>query len=344
MLEKSLASRVDAAVEEILKAPGALAPAGARDVRPLAVLAASLAGLPRERFRKRLKASLASPKGARPSVTRAAAALPASAREGFHSLTPYLTVPRPADFSAFLQQAFGAVEHFRSPGSAGGMHIELSIRDSMLMVGGFADRRPDQESPCALHLYVEDADAVYERALAAGATSLHAPVDQFYGDREAAVSDGFGNQWFIATHKAGDTFVRPGRRAITPSLLPVGAGACLDYLKRAFGAEELESHAPGGIVRYAAARIGDSVVELGEAHGQWQPMPSALYLYVSDADALYTSALAAGGTSLLPPTDQDYGDRNAWVKDPFGHTWYIATPSLRAARPARLRRRRGGSP
>ena len=197
-------------------------------------------------------------------------------REGFHTLTPYLTVPRPGDFSAFLQRAFGAAEHFRSPGSAGGMHIELSIRDSMLMVGGFADRRPDQESPCALHLYVENADAVYERALAAGATSLSEPVDQFYGDREAAVSDEFGNQWFIATHRAGASFVRPGRRAITPSLFPVGAGACLDYLKRAFGAEELESHAtPDGIVKYAAARIGDSAVELGEAHGQWQPMPSS---------------------------------------------------------------------
>src|SRR5262249_9688026 len=200
--EKSLASRLDTAVDEILKAPGAAAPAGGRDLRPLALLAAGLAGLPREKFRKGLKASLGKPVRS-VSTARAAAALPGAVRKGFHTMTPYLTVPRPGDFSAFLQQAFGAVEHFRSSGSAGGMHIALAIHDSTLMVGGFAERRPDQESPCALHLYVEDADAVYGQALAAGATSLAAPADRFYGDREAAVSDGFGNQWFIATHKAG---------------------------------------------------------------------------------------------------------------------------------------------
>jgi PhnB protein len=327
MVKSSLAARLDAVVEDVLKATGAAPAAGDRELRALARLAQSLVGLPRERFRRRLKASLGKPGRPALSRKRAAAALPSAVREGFHTVTPYLVVPRPGDFSEFLQRAFGAVEHFRAPGSAGGMHIELSLGDSMIMAGGFADRRPDQEAPCALHLYVEDADEVYGRALAAGATSLHAPVDQFYGDREAAVADGFGNQWFIATHKTGASYARPGRRAITPSLFAVGAGACLDYLKRAFGAEELESHAtPDGVVRYAAARIGDSVVELGEAHGQWQPMPSALYLYVSDADALYASALAAGGTSLLPPTDQGYGDRNAWVKDPFGHTWYLSTP------------------
>jgi PhnB protein len=327
MPETSLASRLDTAVEEILKAPGAAALAGGRDLRPLAVLAAGLAGLPRERFRKRLKTSLAKPRRAGLPPSRAAVALPPSAREGFHTVTPYLTVPRPGDFSAFLQQAFGAVEHFRHSGSAGGVHIELAIRDSMLMVGGFAERRPEHDAPCALHLYVEDADAVYERALAAGATSLSAPADRFYGDREAAVADGFGNQWFIATHKAGSSFARPGRRAITPSLFPVDGRACLEWLERAFGAEVLESHGtPDGIVRYAAARIGDSVLELGQAHGQWQPLASALYLYVSDADALHASALAAGAASLKPPTDQDYGDRTAWVKDPFGHTWYISTP------------------
>jgi PhnB protein len=265
------------------------------------------------------------------SATRAAAALPPTVRKGFHTVTPYLTVPRPADFSAFLQQAFGAVEHFRSRGSAGGMHIELAIRESMLMVGGFADRRPEHDAPCALHFYVENSDAVYERALAAGATSLSAPADRFYGDREAAVADGFGNQWFISTHTAGETFVRPGLRALTPSLFPVGASECLDFLERAFGAETRDRHAsPDGVIRHAIVRIGDSVVELGEAHGQAQPLPSAFYLYVSDADALYASALAAGATSLKPPTDQDYGDRNAWVKDPFGHTWYISTPTKTA--------------
>jgi uncharacterized glyoxalase superfamily protein PhnB len=68
------------------------------------------------------------------------------------------------------------------------------------------------------------------------------------------------------------------------------------------------------------------VIELGEARYPTQPLPTAIYLYVNDVDAMYERALAAGGTSLLVPTDQPYGDRNAWVQDPFDNVWYIAAP------------------
>jgi len=100
----------------------------------------------------------------------------------------------------------------------------------------------------------------------------------------------------------------------------------IDFLKRAFGAEERAKYAsPEGLVQHAEVRVGDSVVEMGEAHGPYQPMPSTFYLYVPDVDAIYERALRAGATSLNAPADQPYGDRNGGVKDPFGNTWYIAT-------------------
>jgi uncharacterized glyoxalase superfamily protein PhnB len=64
---------------------------------------------------------------------------------------------------------------------------------------------------------------------------------------------------------------------------------------------------------------------LGEPGPQWSPMPSTLYLYVEDADAVYQAALDAGAESLMPPTDMFYGDRHGGVKDPSGNIWWIAT-------------------
>ncbi|HXY04342.1 MAG TPA: VOC family protein, partial [Terriglobales bacterium] len=79
-----------------------------------------------------------------------------------------------------------------------------------------------------------------------------------------------------------------------------------------------------GVVHHAEIRVGSSVLEMGEAHGRYQPTASVLYLYLPDVDAAYKRALEAGATSILEPADQPYGDRNAGVKDPFGNTWYIA--------------------
>ena len=83
------------------------------------------------------------------------------------------------------------------------------------------------------------------------------------------------------------------------------------------------------MILHAKVQIGDSVIELGEARYPEQPLPTAIYLYVDDVDAIYEQALQAGGTSMLPPTDQAYGDRNAWVKDPFDNVWYVAAPIKR---------------
>ncbi len=120
-----------------------------------------------------------------------------STREGFHTITPYLMVENAERFLDFLKEAFGATELSRSTGSAGGLHAEVKIGDSMLMIGGAWEGKA---FPAAIYLYVQDVDAVYQRALKAGATSMSAPTDHSYGDRGADVRDAFGNTWFIGTH------------------------------------------------------------------------------------------------------------------------------------------------
>jgi PhnB protein len=117
----------------------------------------------------------------------------------YHSVTPYLMAPGTSRLIEFLKEAFGAIEGERltHPGGAV-MHAELRIGDSMLMLtDGGGEWKP---MPTNLYLYVNDADATYRRALAAGATSVMEPVTQFYGDRHGGVKDPSGNIWWIATH------------------------------------------------------------------------------------------------------------------------------------------------
>ena len=117
-----------------------------------------------------------------------------------------------------------------------------------------------------------------------------------------------------------------GFHTVTPYLTVKGVARLIDFLKEAFGAEELERHSmPDGSVMHAQVRIGDSPVMMGEAGGPWQPMPGALYLYVPDIDATYRRAMEAGGESLREPTTEFYGDRCGGVKDPSGNFWWLAT-------------------
>jgi uncharacterized glyoxalase superfamily protein PhnB len=177
----------------------------------------------------------------------------------------------------------------------------------------------------AFHVYVEDVDAVYQRALDAGASSIGSPVDQPYGERGGSVKDSAGNYWYIATSK-GDRYIPEGLHTVTPYLHPLRAEPLINFLKRAFGADELEKYAsPDGVVHHAKIRIGDSTLEMGEAHGPYQPMPSMLFLYVPNVDAMYMRAMNAGAISTSEPADQPYGARTAAVKDVFGNQWHIAT-------------------
>ena len=119
--------------------------------------------------------------------------------EGHHSVTPYLVVQGAGKLIDFMKAAFDAQEVSRMSmpdGSIG--HAEMRIGDSMVMLGEARDQW--KAMPTSLYLYLEGVDAVYARALAAGATVVSEPKDQFYGDRSGAVLDMCGNFWWMATH------------------------------------------------------------------------------------------------------------------------------------------------
>lgn len=120
--------------------------------------------------------------------------------EGYHTVTPYLIVQAADQLIDFVKQAFGAIERFRGIGSAGGIHCEVIIGDSIVMIGG-GGAWHGEPSPATLYLYVNDVDAIYKRAIQVGAISISEPADQSFGDRIAGVKDAFGNVWYIATHE-----------------------------------------------------------------------------------------------------------------------------------------------
>ena len=132
--------------------------------------------------------------------------------EGYHTVVPYLVVSGVAKLIDFAKQAFGATEVYVSKLPDGSvMHAEIKIGDSIVMMGDGA--RAGKNFPGMLHLYMEDVDAVYQRAIQAGAKSLREPADQPYGDRSGGVEDAFGNQWWIATHIEDVTLEEMERRA-----------------------------------------------------------------------------------------------------------------------------------
>jgi uncharacterized glyoxalase superfamily protein PhnB len=240
---------------------------------------------------------------------------------GIQTVTPYLRVTDVEALIAFAAKTFGARELHRTPTSIGGVHCIIGLADSMLMFTGGAAAE-GQELPAVLHVYVPDADAVYHRALEAGAESLSPPSDRSYGERNAGVKDPTGNLWYVATRPAG---VAPPQkmRAVTPYIVTEGALELIEFLKAGFGAQEMEIFKkPDGTLMHGAVTIGDSVIELGDNRGV---PPAAFYVFVQDADALYERTLRAGAMSLSTPANHDYGHRSGGVKDPWGNTWYIAS-------------------
>jgi uncharacterized glyoxalase superfamily protein PhnB len=124
-------------------------------------------------------------------------------------------------------------------------------------------------------------------------------------------------------------------RAVTPYLRVRGAADAIEFYKRAFGAEEVVrmTGPDGRAVMHAEIRIGDSMVMVGDEYPQMKVVgPQTLggtsvgiHLYVTDCDAAYARAVAAGATGMMPPADMFWGDRFAKLKDPFGHEWSVAT-------------------
>ena len=323
---ESLVEQLDQAVTTVLANRQAALRMNA-DLDPLVRLAVELRDLPRHDFRARLREDLERIANMTTSKATSAADSRASkpAREGFHTVTPYLAVKEAPQLIEFVKEAFGAEGKIYGIGSEGGLHAEYKIGDSIVMIGGGEAWR-GTPMPTALHLYVDDVDAVYQRALDAGATSMNGPIED-HGERVAGVKDLSGNEWYIAKRLSG-SHTDEGLHNVNVYLHPLGTDRMIEFLKPAFGASEVAVYRlePGGPVVHAKIKIGDSVLEMGEAHGPFQPMPTMFFLYVDDVDAWYRRAVASGATSMSEPADQGYGARVAGVSDPFGNTWYIATP------------------
>jgi PhnB protein len=127
--------------------------------------------------------------------------------EGYPRLTPYLIVDGGAAAIDFYKSVLGASERMRMGGEGGKIgHAELEIGDSVIML---ADEHPEMNArgpksvggtPVSLHVYVEDADRVFDRAIEGGATALRPVEDKFYGDRMGTFEDPFGHHWNVATH------------------------------------------------------------------------------------------------------------------------------------------------
>ena len=127
--------------------------------------------------------------------------------DGYHTVTPYLIIRGAADALEFYKKAFGATELFRMEHGGKIGHAEMKIGDSPIML---ADEFPEMGhkspqtlggSPVSILLYVEDVDALFNQAIAAGATEKEPVQDKFYGDRMGSLVDPFGHIWHVGTHK-----------------------------------------------------------------------------------------------------------------------------------------------
>lgn len=277
------------------------------------------------------------------------------------TLSPYLTVRGAARAIELYTNALGAREIYRLAEPSGRVgHAELEIGGQRLML---ADEYPEigvigpqsrGGATSALHLDVPDVDALVAQAAAAGFQVLRPATDEFWGERGAKLADPFGHVWHVSTKieevspeemqrrwdailaqapaaGAGEKPVPkippapPGFHTVTPYLQVQRAEELLEWVKQALGASELfrTTGSAGGL--HAEVEIGDSKLMIGGSPGMEHPeIPAAIYLYVHDVDAAYQRVLDAGGTGVMPPADQPYGDRNAHVRDPFGNTWYLA--------------------
>lgn len=144
--------------------------------------------------------------------------------EGFHTVTPTITVKDPAKAIDFYKKAFGAEELMRMPGPGGRgvMHAQIKIGNSILFLG---EERPDPGSPKSpetlggvsntFYIYVQDADNAFNKAVSAGAKVTMPLGDMFWGDRAGSVSDPFGHMWMLGTRK----------KEMTPEEMAKGAEA-----------------------------------------------------------------------------------------------------------------------
>jgi PhnB protein len=335
MAKRSLIDQLESAIQAMLTRPDGQVVGSREDFDPrvaaLSAIARNLRDLPREDFKVRLRTKLersSQMENAAKQATTSDASKQAETMPGaFRTIAPYIIVPRAGEFIEFLKNAFAGTERFRvgrEPGSELIMHAEVAIGNSTIELADAYEQIP--AAPTAIHLYVDDADLSFARAIEVGATSIYEVGDHVSGDRQGAVRDPFGNLWYIAM-KQGWTPGPEGVPSVQPYLHLRGSEKMIPFLESAFGGVVVGHvpRSPEGHVLHATVQIGDNTLELDEAHGEFQPMPCHLHLHVDDADAVYARALRAGATSVDAPSNKPYG-RSGGVKDPFGNSWYMTSP------------------
>jgi uncharacterized glyoxalase superfamily protein PhnB len=120
--------------------------------------------------------------------------------------------------------------------------------------------------------------------------------------------------------------IREGFHALTPYLFAQGASRLIEFVSAAFGGEvTFRKSRPDGAVMHAEMRIGDSMLMLADVSAGFGPRPTSVYLYVPDCDAVFQSALQAGGVSVFPVMTLPSGERYGGIKDPSGNIWWVAT-------------------
>lgn len=254
----------------------------------------------------------------------ASAKAPSHVRPGFNNIAPYILVAGAERFIEFLKAAFEGTERIRVPRPDGSiMHAEIGLGNSVIELGDASDQFAARQA--FVHLYVDDADATYKRALDAGAKSVYSVEDQPWGDRQGCVKDEFGNVWYIATAR-GWTPGPEGLLRVQPFLHLRNADKMIPFAEAAFGAETLGvAKSDDGKVLHGTIRIGKATFEIDEASDDADLKPSYLHAYVPDADAIYAEAMRAGAVSVEAPVDKPYGERACSVSDPFGNMWFLAT-------------------
>jgi PhnB protein len=329
MIKRTPTEELNLAIEAILAGPSnAELEAGARQAT-LVRVAAELRDLPDENFKAQLKTELlmqselkTKPEVQGKKIMSTATVNPI--RAGFRTITPYLQVMPVEEVINFVKHAFGGEELLRGHGGAGGIHAEIKVGDSMLMIGGGGAWQGPARTANML-INVDDADEIYRRAMEAGATSIYEPVTHPWGDRDAGVTDAGGNNWFINTRRISE-HAPAGQGDILLGFNPKGAAGFIDFVKTVFDAEVMFRHdAPNGSVLHARVRIGNSVAMVSEPHGQYSTQLPGVYMYVENANEIYERAVRAGAAVLYPIADMPYGDRMGGATDPFGNEWYIAT-------------------
>lgn len=118
-----------------------------------------------------------------------------------------------------------------------------------------------------------------------------------------------------------------GFHTLTPYVTVHDARKLIEFLKHTFDAKEIYcSNRPDKTIAYARVQVGDSMIEISDASERANAMNVAIHVFVDDVDKAYKNAVEAGAFAILEPADKFYGSREAYVEDPCGNLWYIATP------------------